>query len=88
LTSYGIQTEAQEGRGYVSSKLNDGLTALKFRYARDGDDLLNELINLAGDVDRYLQRIERGDQEGIRLERENMRCRRDHFKELLQKEKL
>lgn len=46
------------------------------------------LINLAGDVDRYLQRIERGDQDGIRHERENMEHRISDLKELLREEKL
>jgi hypothetical protein len=61
--------------GRVHSPLNDGLIKLNFRYASPGDDLLQELIRLAGDVDRYLQRIERGNQDGIRHERENMRSR-------------
>lgn len=78
----------KKDEGRVHSPLNDGLIRLKFRYERNGDDLLQTLIFLAGDVDRYLQRIERGNQDGIRYERENMRGRIRELKDLLEKEKL
>lgn len=72
----------------MRSRLNDGLIALKFRYARKGDDLLETLVCLAGDVDRYLQRIQRGDQDGLRHELENMRYRISDLKKLLKDENL
>jgi hypothetical protein len=61
--------------------LNDKLTRLKFRVQRPQEDMLGTLICLAGDVDRYLQYLERGEKVDLNRELSNMRSRLLELKE-------
>lgn len=65
----------------VDCSLNDALIRLKFRTQRPQEDLLSILINLAGDVDRFLQRTTINDQEGVDRELGNIRSRLNDLKE-------
>lgn len=66
---------------HINTLLPDELQRVKFRLRRESETMLDTLIYLAGDVDRYLQlNAEGGPAEDIDREHKNMKLRIEQLK--------